>query len=155
MQLRLADAVPPIVIPRSATNGWSASWKRFMIELAYARGMLVLYPSLFNQSSFSTNHLEAGEHVGSKSYRLKHTPSDFTVPLVHERAQLRGLWTDAAGRPRPLAPLDALPVLDLFSERSTVAAVRAAGARVVSAQHEQALGEGAAWAWRAAAERGG
>ena len=60
--------------------------------------MLVLYPNFRNQSSFSTNHLEAGEHVGSKSYRLKRKPADFTVPLVRARAQLRGLWADAGGR---------------------------------------------------------
>ena len=44
----------------SATNGWKTSWKKFLIELAYLKGLVVLYPNFPNQSSFSTNHLEAG-----------------------------------------------------------------------------------------------
>ena len=50
--------IPFLQIPRSATNGWSVSWKKFMIEMAYLRGQVVLYPSFFNQTSLSTNHLE-------------------------------------------------------------------------------------------------
>jgi len=40
-----------------------------MIELAHLRGQVVLYPSFFNQSSLSTNHLEKGEHIGGKVNR--------------------------------------------------------------------------------------
>eukprot|EP00967_Tisochrysis_lutea_P068061 scaffold89045_cov32-Tisochrysis_lutea.AAC.5 len=60
-----------------------------MIELAYLRGSVVLYPSFFNQSSLSTNHLEKGEHVGGKANKLRHLPIDFTVPLIHELDEFR------------------------------------------------------------------
>ncbi len=119
MQQRLADA-PPLTIPGSASNGWKESWKKFMIELMYLRGQVVLYPNLRNQTSFSTNHLERGEHIGGKKNSLRHDPADFTVPLVVERQLLRQLYTDAAGRLQHPTALERLPVLDLFSKRTSV-----------------------------------
>jgi len=129
MERRLAGA-PGVNIPRSASNGWSTSWKKFMIELAYLRGSVVLYPSFFNQSSLSTNHLEKGEHVGGKANKLRHLPIDFTVPLIHELDEFRLLW---APNPRSkdlvsvLPALVQLPVLDLFSRRSSLERLRADG----------------------------
>jgi hypothetical protein len=110
---------------------------------------VVLYPNFANQSSLSTNHLERGEHVGGKLNALKHRPMDFTVPLLTEYRQLRLLWTTAdpaaadpalAGRAdadeartlAPLAPLHALPTLDLFSEPTTQEALVAKGAGAVA-----------------------
>ncbi len=48
--------------------------------MMHAKSLLMLYPNYFNQTSFSTNNLEAGEHIHSKSV-LKHDPIDYTVPL--------------------------------------------------------------------------
>ena len=82
---------------------------------------------------------------------LRHMPADFTVPLVHEYTQLRQLWTDAAGDLAPkFKPLDALPVLDLFSAPSSMVAVRAAGSRVLTDRLRAQLAGGAQDAWGAA-----
>ena len=102
-----------VKIPGSVVDGWKGSWKKYLIELMYRRAQWMLYPNFRNQSSFSTNHLEAGEHIGAKANSLDHAPADFTVPLlgrdfVH---QLPG---------RTLEPLAARVVrLDLFSNRTS------------------------------------
>ena len=94
MQRRIHGGARGVQIPSSATNGWSTSWKKFLIELMWLKGWVTLYPSFFNQTSFSTNHLEPGEHIGGKANTLKHRPIDFVVPLMRERAMLRELWAD-------------------------------------------------------------
>jgi len=95
-----------ITIPESRSNRWKQSWKRFLIELIYLRGYVMLYPNYENFASFSTNHAEAGTHIhlveGAK-------PNDvFSVPLMEEDIILSGLpggsmpnYTD-------------LPILDLL-----------------------------------------
>ena len=131
---RRATAGWQVLIPGSAVNEWSTSWKKFMMELSHLRGYTLLYPNLPNQTSFSTNHLEAGEHIGAKANKLKHNPIDFTVPLVRDPDVLRALWWSegggwvggAAGL-RPLPPLHELPVLNHFSERSSQEALFAQG----------------------------
>ena len=60
MQQRLYEGALAVQIPGSAVNGWSVSWKKFMMEMMHLRGYVVLYPNFYNQSSFSTNHLEVG-----------------------------------------------------------------------------------------------
>lgn len=150
MHTRLTDThTPPINIKDSAccqglrwgNGGWSASWKKFLIELSYLNGYVVLYPNFANQTSFSTNHIEQGEHISGKLNALKHRRIDFTVPLMHDLTSLRKLYTKPGdeheggdGRARgggtrlaPLAPLQALPTLDLFSERSSQEALVATG----------------------------
>ena len=92
-----------------------------------------------------------GEHIGGKKNTLRHVPADFTVPLVREYTQLRQLWTDAAGDLAPkFKPLDALPVLDVFSAPSSMEAVRAAGSRVLTDRLRAQLAGGAQDAWGAA-----
>ena len=88
----------------------------------------MLYPNFDNQSSLSTNHLEAGEHVGGKANRLKHKPIDFTVPLLGAAAELRVLWTDEQGAVAPTSPLVTLPTLGLFSQRASLGALAEQGA---------------------------
>ena len=145
MNQRLHGSAPAVTIPDSATNGWKTSWKKFLIELSYLRGYVVLYPNFHNQSSFSTNHLEPGEHIASKTNKLKHLPIDFTVPLLRDYAKLRTLW---AAHPPPrgahpatgeltlhgLPPLHSLPTLDLFSSITSQEALVAQGAEAVTKQ---------------------
>ena len=107
---------------------------------------MILYPNFYNQTSFSTNHLEVGEHVGGKSNKLKHRPIDFTVPLLTDFKMLRQLWIAGGGSGdgtlAPLAPLKSLPTLDLFSESTTQEALVSKGAAAVSSNPklEAALG---------------
>ena len=114
MRERLAGRLKPVVIPRSATNEWKVSWKKLMIDQMYLESQLVLYPNFFNQSSFSTNHLERGEHVGGKQNTLRHRPIDFTVPLLDTWEHVRRLWT-TQNRELTISPLEELTELDLFS----------------------------------------
>ena len=101
-------------------------------------------PSLRNQSSFSTNHLEAGEHINGKRTRARQAPLpiDFTVPLVASRkmAAARALGATAARAAAP--PLGALPVLDLFSEPSSQDALIAQGSAAITARSQVADGGG-------------
>jgi hypothetical protein len=38
----------PVQIPKSRTNGWQASWKKFLIDMMYLRGYVSLYPNFPN-----------------------------------------------------------------------------------------------------------
>lgn len=96
-------------IPESRSNGWRGSWKKYMMELFWLKGYFLLYPNLPYQRSFSTNHLEAGEHVPRRSH--KHHPQHYTVPLVWDAADL-----DAAIPRNSAFSLGDLPVLDMFGE---------------------------------------
>lgn len=138
MHRRLHGKAAAVQIPYSATNGWSTSWKKFLIELCFLRGWVVLYPNFHNQTSFSTNHLEPGEHIGGKANTLKHRPIDFVVPLMHSATMLRQLWRGAAGELCAPQPLSELPVLDLFSERTSQAKLIAQGRAAISQQSELA-----------------
>ena len=137
MRHRLAKDYSDVHIARSACcPGWSTSWKKFLIEMSYLRGYVVLYPNLYNQTSLSTNHLEPGEHVQGKANTLKHKPIDFTVPLVREFSTLRAMWTGAAGSVDELPGLHALPTLDLFSERVSQDTLAARGRKKL-AEHPE------------------
>ncbi|KAJ1543113.1 hypothetical protein HK405_009486 [Cladochytrium tenue] len=98
------------VVPMSRSNSWRNSWKKYLIEHMYAEGLTLLYPSLPNETSFSTNHYEDGVHSVPDGWRRTVAPVDrlravpderFRVPLVareHEAevfARLRSLWCDA------------------------------------------------------------
>ena len=73
-------------VPGSASNTWTGSWKRYWIELMYGHGFVMLYPNFFNQTSFSTNHLEKGKHIQSDESKLSHDPADFTVATFDDDA---------------------------------------------------------------------
>lgn len=51
------------VIPVTRINIWQRSWKRFLAELMFIEGQVMLYASLPNQTSFAVNHREIGEHT--------------------------------------------------------------------------------------------
>jgi hypothetical protein len=106
---------PPVVVymPGSVVHGWKGSWKKYLIELMYARAQWMLYPNFRNQTSFSTNHLEAGEHIAAKANSLSHKAQDFTVPLLG-RDFVHQLPGQSLARLQSL-----LPRLDLFSNRTT------------------------------------
>uniref|UniRef100_A0A0E0CSU0 Uncharacterized protein n=1 Tax=Oryza meridionalis TaxID=40149 RepID=A0A0E0CSU0_9ORYZ len=113
----------PVQIPRSRTNGWQASWKKFLIDMMYLRGYVALYPNFPDQSSFSTNHMEPGAHISAKGNVVKHDKRDFEVPLVAD--DFSPLLP--AGR---MPPASKLPVLNLFNQPVSFKALKAAGAKL-------------------------
>ncbi|KAJ3212177.1 hypothetical protein HDU83_001188 [Entophlyctis luteolus] len=92
-----ADSFPPV--PGGArSNTWTNSWKRFLIEYMYLNALVVLYPSFPNQTSFSTNHYEAGVHsvpdgaqIAVPDLLREDVDVRFTVPVFsrsdHSRVQ--------------------------------------------------------------------
>lgn len=68
-------------IPKSRVNGWTGSWKKWLIELGYYRKWSTLYVRFANETSFSTNMLGKGTHILDVSEQMR---SNFTVPLVKD-----------------------------------------------------------------------
>ena len=73
---------PNVILPKSLSNNWKNSWKRYMIEMVVLRGYAMLYPNYWNQTSFSTNHLELGTHM-SRKLRERYL-EQFEVGLVRD-----------------------------------------------------------------------
>ncbi|GFZ13125.1 glycosyltransferase family protein 2 [Actinidia rufa] len=113
----------PVQIPKSRTNGWQASWKKFLIDMMYLRGYVSLYPNFPGQASFSTNHMEPGAHIASKDNVVKHDKSDFEVPLLKE--DFRGLLPGGK-----MPPASKLPSLNLFNQAVSLKGLKAAGAKL-------------------------
>lgn len=113
----------PVQIPKSRTNGWQASWKKFLIDMMYLRGYVSLYPNFPQQASFSTNHMEPGAHISAKDNVVKHNKRDFEVPLMKEdfRNFLPAMKMPSASR---------LPSLNLFNQPVSLKGLKAAGAKL-------------------------
>ncbi|KAL8115519.1 uncharacterized protein LOC141664040 [Apium graveolens] len=113
----------PVQIPKSRTNGWQASWKKFLIDMMYLRGYVTLYPNFPNQASFSTNHMEPGAHISAKDNVVKHDKSDFEVPLLKE--DFRNFLPNGK-----MPPASKLPSLNLFNQAVSLKGLKAAGAKL-------------------------
>ncbi|XAR59742.1 hypothetical protein NMG60_11015695 [Bertholletia excelsa] len=113
----------PVQIPKSRTNGWQASWKKFLIDMMYLRGYVSLYPNFPKQASFSTNHMEPGAHIAAKDNVVKHDKSDFEVPLLKE--DFRTLLPNGK-----LPPASKLPSINLFNQAVSLKGLKAAGAKL-------------------------
>ncbi|KAK8601471.1 hypothetical protein V6N13_058822 [Hibiscus sabdariffa] len=113
----------PVQIPKSRTNGWQASWKKFLIDMMYLRGYVSLYPNFPNQASFSTNHMEPGAHISAKDNVVKHDKTDFEVPLLKE--DFRPLLPNGK-----LPPASKLPSLNLFNQPVSLKGLKTAGAKL-------------------------
>lgn len=93
-----------VEVPRSRTNGWKMSWKKYMFELMHIRGSFLLYPNFLFQESFSTNHMEQGEHIRISGVKTPANKLHYNVPLLQSRRKLDALALS----------LQCLPVLDCF-----------------------------------------
>ncbi|KAI0080944.1 hypothetical protein K474DRAFT_1704236 [Panus rudis PR-1116 ss-1] len=68
LSIRLSGQLPDlpvdaVVAPGVRSSKWTRSWKKYLIEFAYLRGYVMLYPNYAGFVSLSTNHLEVGSHV--------------------------------------------------------------------------------------------
>ncbi|RIA88647.1 hypothetical protein C1645_233443 [Glomus cerebriforme] len=102
-----------IIIPNSRSSfKWKKSWKKYLIELIYLRGYVMLYPNFKNFTSFSTNHAEIGIHI----HRKKDKPDPVTifgVPLMKEFTLYDELPNNH------LTDFTDLPVTDLWGNLTT------------------------------------
>jgi hypothetical protein len=103
-----------VEIPKSRTNGWKGSWKKYFFELMYTKGTYMLYPNFLDQLSLSTNHLEKGEHIAMVENNVNFTKAtsshqkvDFTVPLLKDKMKLYSLKK---------VDLPNLPIFNLFGK---------------------------------------
>ncbi|KAJ2919481.1 hypothetical protein MD484_g926, partial [Candolleomyces efflorescens] len=110
------------VVPFVRSNNWLRSWKKFFIELAYLKGYVMLYPNYDNYLSLSTNHLEYGSHVRT---RTKEKQDLFEVPLLPLPSPSDD--DDFTGKPTRLLELPGmslpryrdLPILNLTASLTT------------------------------------
>ena len=73
-------------IPNSRSNVWPRSWKRFMVDFMYARGLLMLYPCLDDEKGLATTLALSGEHVES-SIRSIRSDSGVWAPAESDFAR--------------------------------------------------------------------
>ena len=125
-----------LLLPASRSNTWARSWKRFMVDFMYGRGLVMLYPNLPRQAAFATTYMERGEHSAIDGIAEAVAPDALradldvhkTTPLVGgapvERSDAR--VADARAACAALATLPtaaALPVYDLHHRRASLGAV--------------------------------
>jgi hypothetical protein len=102
---RLNSANSNTIIPNARSNTWKNSWKKYFIEMIVLRGYLMVYPNFINETSFSTNHVEIGQHINVNN-RNK-LIAEFEVPLINADH-----LSDLTGR---LPSLSEMPIFDLFN----------------------------------------
>ncbi len=110
---------PRVMVPASRSNVWPRSWKRFMIDFMYGRGLVMLYPSLTKQRAFSTTYMERGGHTAKdgrgEREQVMQLRRDIdplkTVPLVSDEnfAAVQGKLSL-----QMLPSYQQLPVFDLY-----------------------------------------
>lgn len=70
---------PPIA--QSRVDGWTGSWKKWLIELGFWEHWSTIYPNFRNQTAFSTNLLSAGSHIRAVDAE---TIRNYTTPLFQD-----------------------------------------------------------------------
>ena len=78
-RLSVKSFTMPYVLDMGLMSGWENSWKKFYTEVTLLRGWYLLYPNFKNQTSFSTNMLEVGEHIKKGGV---HKAEDYNLPLA-------------------------------------------------------------------------
>lgn len=124
------------------SNVWPQSWKRFMVDFMFARGTLMLYPSLPGERAFASTLQLSGSHVSAKkdskeAGEEEAGDSEIRDPLeedMERNPRVAPLLEAKRGVLKDLyfPPFDELVVLDLFLEPATRKSVLEAGAAFLS-----------------------
>ena len=94
-------------LPSSRSNTWTASWKRFMVDFMFGRGLTMLYPCFPDQQGFATTLQLKGVHVANVS-------NDYVNPFVAKLLQNFSL-----AEKREIPSFHELDVFDLHLRRTT------------------------------------
>ncbi|KAI8065705.1 hypothetical protein BC940DRAFT_326768 [Gongronella butleri] len=97
-----------ISLPMSRSDRWKKSWKKYLIQMVYLRGYVMVYPNYQDFESFATNHLETGTHV--KSEKRQRIIDSFLVPLMARNTLLHQLPDQR------LPDIAKMPILDLWGK---------------------------------------
>jgi hypothetical protein len=54
-------------VPGARSNNWQRSWKRYLVEMMFFKGQVMIYASLPQEASFAVNHRERGEHTSGRA----------------------------------------------------------------------------------------
>ncbi|GAA95930.1 uncharacterized protein L969DRAFT_42203 [Mixia osmundae IAM 14324] len=123
--------ITDLIVPDIKSNRWARSWKKYFIELVYLRGYTMLYPNYADFVSFSTNHLEVGDHVKAEASTVeteqqKRRKIMFEVPLMQMTDSLLDLPDE-----RRLPKWSALPVIDFWGTLTTESDIVERGATTI------------------------
>ncbi|CAF1956246.1 unnamed protein product [Brassica oleracea var. botrytis] len=104
MNMRFTESAKAnlVQIPKSRTNGWQASWKKFLIDMMY---------------------LKSGAHIAAEDNVAKHNKTDFEVPLLMD--DFRNFLLNLK-----LPPASKLPSLNFFNVPVSLKGLKAAGAKL-------------------------
>ena len=96
---------PNLWLPRSRSNNWVGSWKRFMVDFAYGRGAYMLYPNLEGAAGLATSRFLSGVHVSEgRDRNPRHAP-------------LVSIWNETGlSGPAEILPYAGLPLFDLHGQ---------------------------------------
>ncbi|KAI9489820.1 hypothetical protein BDB00DRAFT_931665 [Zychaea mexicana] len=122
MTARIADQdshkLQTIEVPGARSRRWMHSWRRYLDELVYLRGNVMLYPNFEDNASFSTRHQlpeHSTKHADEDNLDLpgaaKAVAALYDVPLLVDTFTLPD---------RHLPDWGDLPVLDLFGRPATL-----------------------------------
>ncbi|KAI8062830.1 uncharacterized protein B0P05DRAFT_477135 [Gilbertella persicaria] len=96
-----------VVVPGLRSNEWTKSWRRFMEELIYLRGYVMLFPNF--PSSLSTVHIELRKKAMREQFQ--DAVSLYNVPLMQQDLISSGLV---------LPDLRTLPIFDIWGQLSDI-----------------------------------
>lgn len=110
-----------VVVPYGIrSNHWLRSWKKYFIELAFLNGYVMLYPNYDGYLSLSTNHLEYGAHVKTRTKEKRELFDQPLFPLPGRGETGMPGETGLLGLPgRTLPRYRDLPILNLTAGLTT------------------------------------
>ncbi|KAI8143517.1 hypothetical protein BJV82DRAFT_668564 [Fennellomyces sp. T-0311] len=120
MTARVADQtlhkLQTIEVPGARSRQWMHSWRRYLDELVYLRGNVMLYPNFEDNASFSTRH-QLPEHDTKHAADNLDLPGAASVVASLYNVPLLDTFSLAD---RQLPDWDGLPVLDLWGRPATL-----------------------------------
>lgn len=109
---------PMVTVPHSMTYQWERSWKKFLVELMYARGWTMIYPNFPDGRSFSVHYQERGQHTG-KAGASQDELADASAQKVDTRMQVPLFSATMTQWMSDEDTMKDVPVVDIYSMESS------------------------------------